>query len=104
MGRTQWRMILVVTLRVIITLLFIPAILIKLQHPIRWAQIFVAWGYPGWGALVVTIAEIIALIALWNSNLALTASAVLMITLTGATGTWLIHGPRATALYPGTIL
>ena len=46
----------------------------------------------------------LTLAALWIPALATSASAALMITTAGATGTWLIHGPRSTAAYPGTIL
>jgi uncharacterized membrane protein YphA (DoxX/SURF4 family) len=102
MGR--WRSALVVALRLVITLLFIPAILVKLRNPGAWAHLFTTWGYPSWGPLVVSIIEIVGLAALWTPALATSAIAALMITTAGATGTWLIHGPRSTAAYPGTIL
>ena len=91
-------------LRLAITCLFVPAILVKLRHPHAWATQFAAWGYPSWGAIAVSVAEITALVLLWIPRLALAAAAVLAITLTGAVGTWLMHGPRPTAAYPGTIL
>jgi uncharacterized membrane protein YphA (DoxX/SURF4 family) len=104
MSRNQWRWILIVALRLVITLLFVPAILVKLRSPGAWAHLFTTWGYPPWGPLVISIIEIIGLAALWIPALATWASAVLMITTAGATGTWLIHGPRSTAAYPGMIL
>jgi uncharacterized membrane protein YphA (DoxX/SURF4 family) len=104
MSRSQWRSALVVALRLAITLLFIPAILVKLRNPGAWAHLFTTWGYPSWGPLVVSIIEIVGLAALWIPALATSASAALMITTAGATGTWLIHGPRSTAAYPGMIL
>jgi len=104
MSRSQWRSALVVALRLVITLLFIPAILVKLRNPGVWAHLFTTWGYPSWGSLVVSIVEIVGLAALWIPALATSAIAALMITTAGATGTWLIHGPRSTAAYPGTIL
>jgi hypothetical protein len=61
-------------------------------------------GYPPWGARVISTLEILALFGLWSRTLALTALAILVTTLTGAAATWLIHGPRAAAAYPGTIL
>jgi hypothetical protein len=51
MSRIQWRSVVIVAIRLVITLLFVPAILVKLRNP----------------------------------------------------GTWLIHGPRIAAAYPGTI-
>ena len=41
-----------------------------------------------------------------NTHKAAGTSAIvtLMVTTAGATGTWLIHGPKSTAAYPGTIL
>src|SRR5438045_9406534 len=104
MTRSQWRTVLSVALRLIITVLFIPAILVKLRHPVEWGHLFTTWGYPAWGAVAVSAAEILALFMLWIPFLSKAATAVLMITLTGATATWLVHGPRSTAAYPGTIL
>ncbi len=104
MSRSQWRSALIVALRLVITLLFVPAILVKLRSPGAWAQLFTTWGYPSWGPLVISTIEIIGLAALWIAAFAALASAALMITTAGATGTWLIHGPRSTAAYPGTIL
>src|SRR4029077_9354947 len=91
-------------LRLVITLLFIPAILVKLRNPSAWAHLFTTWGYSSWGPLVVSIIEIVGLAALGIPALATSAIAALMITTAGATGTWLIHGPGGTAAYPGTIL
>jgi len=104
MSRSQWRSALIVALRLVITLFFVPAILVKLRNPGAWAHLFTTWGYPSWGPLVISTIEIIGLAALWIPALATSASAALMITTAGATGTWLIHGPRSTAAYPGTIL
>ena len=104
MSRSQWRSALIVALRLVITLFFVPAILVKLRNPGAWAHLFTIWGYPSWGPLVISTIEIIGLAALWIPALAKSASAALMITTAGATGTWLIHGPRSTAAYPGTIL
>ena len=103
-GRFGWRVALAATLRLVISLLFIPAILAKLRHPAEWAHLFTTWGYPGWGAVAISVVEIVALVALWIPAMAMPAIATLMVTLSGATGTWLIHGPRSTAAYPGTIL
>jgi hypothetical protein len=94
----------IIVLRVVITLLFIPAILDKLMDPGEYGRLFTGWGYPAWGPLVVSAVEILGLLALWVRRLAPMAIAVLTLTLVGATATWLIHGPRATAAYPGTIL
>ena len=101
---SRWRSALIVALRLVITLLFIPAILVKFRSPAAWAQQFTAWGYPAWGSLVISTIEVIGLAALWIRSAATWAGAALMITTAGATGTWLIHGPRSTAAYPGTIL
>jgi uncharacterized membrane protein YphA (DoxX/SURF4 family) len=94
----------IVVLRLVITLLFVPAIVVKLRNPGAWAHLFTTWGYPSWGPLVISTIEILGLAALWIPALATSAAAALMITTAGATGTWLIHGPRSTAAYPGTIL
>jgi hypothetical protein len=104
MSNPRWRTALIVMLRVAITVLFVPALLAKLRHPHEWAELFASWGYPSWGAVAVSCAEIVSLVLLWIPRRAAIGVAVLAITLTGATGTWLIHGPRATAAYPGTIL
>ena len=104
MSRSQWRSALIGALRLVITLFFVPAILVKLRNPGAWAHLFTTWGYPSWGPLVISTIEIIGLAALWIPALATSAIAALMITTAGATGTWLIHGPRSTAAYPGTIL
>ena len=104
MRRIQWRSILIVALRPIITPLFVPAILVKLRNPDAWGQLFTTWGYPAWGPVVISTIEIIGLAALWIPSLARWASIALMVTTAGATGTWLIHGPRSTAAYPGMIL
>jgi uncharacterized membrane protein YphA (DoxX/SURF4 family) len=104
MTRTHWRSALIVALRLVITLLFVPAILVKLRNPGAWSHLFTTWGYPSWGPLVISAIEIVGLAALWIPALASLASAALMITTAGATGTWLMHGPRSTAAYPGTIL
>ena len=103
MGRSQWRSILIVALRLVITLLFVPAILVKLRSPSAWGHLFTTWGYPAWAPPVISVIESIGLAALWIPALATSASAVLMVTTAGATGTWLIHGPRSTAVYPGMI-
>jgi uncharacterized membrane protein YphA (DoxX/SURF4 family) len=104
MSRGQWRSVLIVALRLIITLLFVPAILVKLRNPSAWAHLFTTWGYPPWGPQVISTIEIIGLAALWIPALARLACAALMVTTAGAAGTWLIHGPRSTAAYPGMIL
>lgn len=104
MRHISLRSVLVVGLRTAITLLFVPAIVVKLRHPAEWGHLFVTWGYPAWGAVAVSIVEIAGLIALWIPAVVPMALVALICTLTGATGTWLIHGPRATAAYPGTIL
>ena len=104
MSRSQWRSVFIVALRLVITLLFVPAILVKLRNPGAWAHQFTTWGYPSWGPLVISTIEIIGLAALWIPALATSASVALMVTTAGATGTWLIHGPRSPAAYPGTIL
>jgi uncharacterized membrane protein YphA (DoxX/SURF4 family) len=93
-----------VALRLVITLLFVPAILVKLRNPGAWAQLFTTWGYPPWAPLVISTIEIIGLAALWIPALVTPASVALMVTTAGATGTWMIHGPKTTAAYPGTIL
>lgn len=104
MSHSQWRSVLIVALRLVITLLFVPAILVKLRNPSAWAHLFRTWGYPAWGPLVISMIEIIGLAALWIPALATWASVALMVTTAGAAGTWLIYGPRSTAAYPGTIL
>ncbi len=104
MSSLRWRRSLIVILRIAITVLFIPALLAKLRHPHEWAELFASWGYPSWGAIAVSCAEIVSLALLWSPRLASIGIGVLAITLTGATGTWLIRGPRSTAAYPGTIL
>jgi hypothetical protein len=103
MSRIQGRLVVIVTLRLVVTLLFVPAILVKLRNPGAWAHLFMTWGYPSWGALVISVIEIIGLAALWIPAIAIWASAALMISTAGATATWLIHGPRIAASYPGTI-
>ena len=104
MSRNQWRSALIVALRLVITLLFVPAILVKLRNPDAWAQLFTTWGYPSWGPLVISTIELLGLTALWIPALAASAMAALMLTTAGATVTWFIHGPRSTAAYPATIL
>ena len=94
----------IVILRVVITLLFVPAIGVKLRHPAVWGHQFAVWGYPAWGAVAVSIVEIAALVALWIRPFALIGIGALTITLTGAAATWLTHGPAPTAAYPGLIL
>lgn len=103
MSRTQRRSVLIMALRLIITLLFVPSLFARLSHPSMWAHLFATWGYPAWGALAVSVIEIIGLIALWTSPVAMWASAALMVTTGGATCTFLIHGPRIAAAYPGAI-
>lgn len=104
MSRITWRATLKVVLRLAITLLFAPAILAKLQHPHEWGLLFSSWGYPPRGPIAVSSLEIVGLVLLWVPRLAVLGTGVLATTLTGATLTWIIHGPRATAAYPGTIL
>jgi len=94
----SWRFVLV------ISVLYVPAIVVKLRNPEMWGHLFSSWGYPFWGAVVVSWIELVGLAALWIPALAPVASAVLTVFLVGATGTWLIHGPRIAAAYPGTIL
>jgi uncharacterized membrane protein len=102
MTRSQWRSI--IALRLTITLLFAPAILDKLIDPDEYGRLFTTWGYPSWGPLVIGIIEIMGLVALWIPPLSTSAIVTLMVIAAGATGTWLIHGPKSTAAYPGTIL
>ena len=81
MSRSQWRSVVVVALRLVITpCCLFPAILVKLRNPGAWAHLFATWGYPSWGPLVISTIEIIALAALWIPALATSASAALMIT------------------------
>jgi hypothetical protein len=96
--------VLVVVLRLIITLLFAPPVLSKLLQQGRWAHQFVLWGYPAWGALATSVVEILGLIALWIPGLVRVAIGVLAVVLVGAASTWLIHGPRTVAAFPGIIL
>jgi hypothetical protein len=102
MTRRQWRSI--IALRLTISLLFAPAILDKLIDPDEYGRLFTTWGYPSWGPLAISIIEIIGLVALWIPTLSRSAIVTLMVTAAGATGTWVIHGPKSVAAYPGTIL
>ena len=104
MSRSQRRPVFIVALRLLITLLFAPAILDKFMSPDQWARLFTTWGYPSWGPLVISTIEIIGLVALWLPALATSACVALIVTTAGAAATWLIHGPQSTAAYPGTIL
>jgi uncharacterized membrane protein YphA (DoxX/SURF4 family) len=101
MGRGS---VLIVALRLVITLLFVPAILDKFMDPREYARLFAMWGYPPWSPVVISIIEIIGLAVLWIPAVATWGSVALMITTAGATGTWLIHGPDSIAAYPATIL
>ena len=101
MTRSQWPSI--IALRLIIALLFAPAILDKLIDPDEYGRLFTTWGYPAWGPLVISMIEITGLVALWIPALSTSAIVTLMVTTAGATGTWLIYGPKSTAAYPGTI-
>ena len=76
MTSVRWRRVLVVALRLIITLLFVPPVLSKLLEPGKWAHQFDVWGYPAWGAMATTAMEILGLIALWIPRLARVAIAV----------------------------
>ena len=102
MSRSR-RPVLIVALRLVITLLFVPAILDKFMDPREWARLFATWGYPPWSPVVISVIEIIGLAVLWIPAAATWGSVALMITTAGATGTWLIHGPASIAAYPGTI-
>src|SRR4026207_1036152 len=97
MNRIRWRSMVIVALRLAITLLFAPAILVKLRNPGAWAQLFATWGYPRWGPLVISTIEIIGLAALWIPALARLASAALMVTTAGATRPGVVHGAPGTA-------
>ena len=63
MSRVRWQPVLGVALRLIVTLLFVPPVLSKLQEPGKWAHQFAQWGYPAWGAVATTVVEIAGLIA-----------------------------------------
>jgi uncharacterized membrane protein YphA (DoxX/SURF4 family) len=104
MSSVRWRLVLSVALRLTVTLFFVPPVLSKLLEPGKWAHQFDLWGYPAWGAIATTVVEILGLIALWIPSFARVAIAVLAVILLGAAGTWLLHGPRSTAAFPGIIL
>ena len=104
MSGVRWRAVLAVALRLIVTLLFVPPVLSKLLEPGKWAHQFVLWGYPAWGAVATSVVEVLGLVALWIPSFAKVAIAVLAVVLLGAACTWLIHGPRSTAAFPGIIL
>jgi hypothetical protein len=104
MSRSQRRPVVIVALRLLITLLFAPAILDKFIDPSEYARLFATWGYPPWSPVVISIIEVIGLAVLWIPAVAIWGSVALMITTAGATGTWLIHGPDSIAAYPATIL
>jgi hypothetical protein len=104
MSSVRWRLVFGVALRLTVTLFFVPPVLSKLLEPGKWAHQFVLWGYPAWGAVATTVVEILGLIALWIPSFARVAIAVLAVILLGAAGTWLLHGPRSTAAFPGIIL
>jgi hypothetical protein len=104
MSRSQGRPVLIVALRLLITLLFVPAILDKFIDPSEYARLFATWGYPPWSPVVISLIEIIGLAVLWIPAVATWGGVALMITTAGATGTWLIHGPDSIAAYPATIL
>jgi hypothetical protein len=104
MKSVRWRWVLTLTLRLLVTLGFAVALLSKLGQRTRWAHQFVLWGYPSWGADATSAIEIAGLIALWIAALSRWATAILMVILVGAAGTWLIHGPRFEAIVPGTLL
>src|SRR5262245_18072971 len=104
MGHIQWRSVVIVALRLLINFLFYAAIAPKFRNPGMWTHYFTTWGYPAWGPPVVSTIEIIGLVALWIPAVALWGSAVLMITTAGATGTWLMNGPRIVAAFPGLVL
>jgi|SRR5579864_1305837 len=104
MPSLRWRWLLTLTLRLLITLGFAVAIVSKVSQRTQWADHFVRWGYPAWGADATSVIEIVGVIALWVPALAKAGTAILMVVLIGAAGTWLIHGPRLAAIVPGTLL
>src|SRR5579862_4980542 len=104
MRSIRWRWLLTVVLRLVIAMGFALPIASKLGSRERWAQQFVRWGYPAWGADATTGLELAGLIALWIPALAKPGMAMLMVMLVGAAGTWLVHGPVFEAVVPGTLL
>jgi hypothetical protein len=104
MSSVRWRLVLGVAFRLMVTLSFVPPVLSKVLAPAKWAHQFVLWGYPAWGAVGTTVVEVVGLIALWIPRFARVAIGVLAVVLVGAACTWLIHGPSATAAFPGIIL
>jgi len=103
MGSIQRQSVVIVALRLVITFLFYAAIAPKFRNPGMWAHYFTTWGYPAWSPPVISTIEIVGLVTLWIPAVALWGCAVLMVTTAGATGTWLLNGPRLVALFPGIV-
>jgi hypothetical protein len=86
------------SLRVLVTVAFVPFIVFKLTSHQLWVERFTSWGYPGWGVLVISALEIVGLAGLWVPAARRYSFAVLVVVLMGAAATWLIHGPPQGAL------
>src|SRR5262245_38675724 len=93
MDDTRFRLRMAMVLRVLVTLAFVPFLANRMQRYGRWVDRFEAWGYPGWGVLLVTAIEALCLAALWIPDAKKYAIGVLATVLVGAAGTWLVHGP-----------
>ena len=61
----MFRRMLIIALRLVITFLFVPAVLVKFRNPVAWGELFTTWGYPSWGPVVVSS---IGSLASWRSG------------------------------------
>ena len=70
---------------------FVPTGIGKFTDP-GWSQQFAAWGYPAWFRPVVGIVEIAAAVLLLVPRIATPAAGTLVVVMTGALLTHLVHG------------
>ena len=79
------------TLQVVVGLVFMMVGTSKFRAP-AWAGRFAAWGYPDGFHLVVGVFEIAGAVCLLVPRLAAYGAALLMVVMTGAALTHLVHG------------
>ena len=101
-GRASGRRLVVA--RVLATVVFMPFLLERVIRRESWAEQFVSWGYPDWGANAVSVAEIAGIIALWIHSAVWYGIGVLALVLLGACYTWIATGVPGLALVPFGVL
>lgn len=100
---SKLKRILAFVFTIILTLMVLPAGLVKLIGDVRVVDEFARWGYPEIVMYGVGVLEVMGVVGLWIKSTRKRAAGLIAIIMIGALVTNILNDPWAVALVPGVL-